>query len=497
MKILFLNPPFMGEHGKFSREQRSPAITKSGTFYYPMWLCYAAGLLEKNGFEIKLIDAPAKKIELEEALSAAKDFSPALTVIDTSTPSIFNDVAVASKIKEITGSFILLVGTHPSALPEETLNINESIDTVAIREYENTVLELSLLIESGKISKEGLSSIDGLSFRWNGAIFHNKDRKFLEDLDSLPFVSEIYKKHLDYKNYFYAHSRYPIVTLITGRGCPYHCVYCLYPQTFSGHKLRYRSIKDIVDEIAYCLKTFPDLKEIMFEDDTLTVNKKRAIEFAEEILRRGLRFQWSANSRADVDLETMRILKKAGARLFCVGVESGDQGVLDSMKKRLTVPQIKKFFCNAKKAGILIHGCFLVGNPGETKETLKKTLDLALELNPDTAQFFPIMIYPGTEAYKWAVENNFLTTHNFKEWLTPEGLHNCVVSKPGLSHYELVDFCDMARQQFYMRPAYIFKKIIQGFSDIHEMKRLIKGASVFTKYLMHGSLKEAPSKKCH
>lgn len=496
MKVLFLNPPFMGEHGKFSREQRSPAVTKSGTFYYPMWLCYAAGLAEKNGFEIKVIDAPAKRMGIEDVIKDAKEFAPALTVVDTSTPSIFNDVNVAVRIKELTGGFIVLAGTHPSALPEETLKINESIDAVARREYEQTVIELALLIKNGKLSKEGLSSIDGISFRWDGNIFHNKDRRFLEDLDSLPFVSAVYKKHIDYKNYFYAHSRHPIITLITGRGCPYHCVYCLYPQTFNGHKLRYRSIKSIVDEIEYCLENFPDLKEIMFEDDTLTVNKKRSIEFAEEILRRGLKFQWSANSRADVDMETMKILKKAGARLFCVGIESGDQGVLDAMKKRLTVPIIKEFFNDAKKTGILIHGCFLVGNPGETKETLEKTLNLAIELNPDTAQFFPIMIYPGTEAYNWALENNFLVTRNFNEWLTPDGLHNCVVSRPWLSNYELVEFCDRARQKFYTRPAYIVKKFIQGLSDMQEMKRLLKGASIFSRYLIRGSFGKGSEKRC-
>ena len=496
MKVLFLNPPFMGEYGKFSREQRSPAVTKSGTFYYPMWLCYAAGLVEKNGFDVKVIDAPAKRMGIEDVIKDAKEFAPALTVVDTSTPSIFNDVNVAVRIKELTGSFIVLVGTHPSALPDETLKINDLIDAVARREYEHTILELALLINSGRLGKEGLCSIDGISFRWKGEIFHNKDRKFMEELNSLPFVSEVYKNHLNYRDYFYAHSRYPIITLITGRGCPYHCVYCLYPQTFNGHKLRNRSIKNIVDEIEYCLKNFPDLKEIMFEDDTLTVNKKRAVEFAEEILRRGLKFQWSANSRADVDLETMKLLRKAGARLFCVGIESGDQGVLDLMKKRLAVPQIREFFGNAKKAGILIHGCFLVGNPGETKETLNKTLDLALELNPDTAQFFPVMVYPGTEAYNWAAENNFLTTRDFNEWLTADGLHNCVVSRPGLTNYDLVEFCDRARRRFYMRPAYILKKIIQGFSDIHEMKRLIKGASVFIKYLMRGSFKEEPAKRC-
>lgn len=484
MKILLLNPPFLP---RFSRGQRSPAVTKSGTLYYPMWLCYAAGLLEKSGFEVKVLDAVAKCITHEEVFKIARDFSPSVTVVDTSTPSIFNDVDAAAKIKDITGSFIVLVGTHPSALPEETLRINESIDAVARREYEYTVLEIASLISGGKVTRAGLEAIDGISFRWDGNIFHNKDREFFEDLDSLPFVSEIYKKYLDYRDYFYAHSRYPIVTLITGRGCPYHCVYCLYPQTFNGHKLRARSVKNVVDEIEFCLKSFSGLKEIMFEDDTFTLNKNRLMEFADEILKRKLKFKWSANSRADIDLETMKILKKIGARLFCVGIESGDQTVLDSMKKRLTVAQINNFFLDAKKIGILIHGCFLVGNPGETKETLDKTLKLALKLKPDTVQFFPIMIYPGTEAYRWATENDYLTTNNFNEWLTPEGLHNCVISRPGLSNYELVKFCDMARQRFYTRPSYIAKKFLQGIFAFQEMKRLAKGGVILSRHIMQGT----------
>jgi len=476
----------MGQYGKFSREQRSPAVTKSGTFYYPMWLCYAAGLLEKNGFEVRIIDAPAKQTGIDEVLSSAKEFGPALTIVDTSTPSIYNDAAVAVKIMELTKSFIVLVGTHPSAMPEETLRIDPSIDAVARREYEYTVLELALLLKKDLSDRNGLQAIDGLSFRNGDEFIHNKERAFLEDVDSLPFVSEVYKNHLDYRDYFYAHSRHPIVTLITGRGCPHHCVYCLYPQTFNGHKLRNRSIKNVVDEIEYCLKNFPDLKEVMFEDDTLTVNKKRAMEFAEEILRRGLKFQWSANSRADVVLETMQMLKKAGARLFCVGIESGDQKVLDAMKKRLTVPRIREFFIDAKKTGILIHGCFLVGNPGETKETLQKTLDLALELSPDTAQFFPIMIYPGTEAYKWATENKYLTTEDYRDWLSGEGLHNCVISRPGLTNFELVEFCDRARQKFYTRPSYIMKKVMQGLANPHELKRLSKGALTLSKHIFRG-----------
>jgi radical SAM superfamily enzyme YgiQ (UPF0313 family) len=369
--------------------------------------------------------------------------------------------------------------------------INGLIDAVARREYEYTILDLALFMDNGKINKDRLNSVDGISFRMDNKVFHNKGRAFAEDLDALPFVSEVYKKHLNYKDYFYAHSRYPIITLITGRGCPHHCVYCLYPQTFNGHKLRYRSIKNVIDEIEYCLKNFPDLKEIMFEDDTFTVNKKRAIEFADEVLKRGLKFKWSANSRADMDLETMKILKKAGARLFCVGIESGEQKVLDSMKKRLTVEKINKFFEDAKTAGILIHGCFLVGNPGETKETLEKTFRFALELKPDTAQFFPIMVYPGTEAYAWAKENGYLITEDFREWLTSDGLHNCVVSRPGLSNCELVEFCDRARRQFYTRPSYIARKFIHGLFDFQEMKRLAKGAVTLSRHIIQrASLKD-------
>lgn len=480
----------MAEHGKFSREQRSPAVTKSGTFYYPMWLCYAAGLLEDRGFEVKVLDAPAKKMDIRNVLAEAENFSPSLTVVDTSTPSIYSDVDVAVRVKQITGSFIVLVGTHPSALPDETLKIHTLIDAVVRREYEYTILELAALLKDEKQTKNELESVKGISFRLHGDISHNDDRELSPDLDSLPFVSSVYRRHLDYNDYFYAHSQYPIVTLITGRGCPHKCVYCLYPQTFNGHRLRYRSIKNVVDEIEYCLKVFPDLKEIMFEDDTLTVNKKRAMEFAREIIKRGLRFEWSANSRADIDLETMQLLKKAGARLFCVGIESGDQKVLDTMKKGITVSRIRQFFKDAKKAGILIHGCFLVGNPDETRATLEKTLQFALELNPDTAQFFPIMIYPGTEAYKWAQKNHYLTTEDFRKWLSPEGLHNCVLSRPGLSNDDLVEFCDKARKKFYTRPSYIAKKLLQGLSNPHELKRLSKGALTLSRHIFRSTSME-------
>ena len=480
MKILMLNPPF---HPNFSRTSRSPAVSKGGTLYYPIWLAYSTGVLEKEGFDVKLIDAPADDLSLENVLKTIKDFKPELIVIDTSTPSIINDVKIADSIKENYNCFLTLVGTHVSALPDEAMGMSENIDAIARHEYDYTIRELAKALENGT----ELEHIDGLTFRKNGEIIHNPDHELIKNLDELPFVSEIYKRHLRVENYFYAANLYPEITIVSGRGCPYRCVYCVLPQVMNGHQYRVRSIENVVDEMEYIKSEFPQVKEIFFEDDTMTVNRKRTQRLCDEIIKRGLKMTWSANSRADIDLETLKKMKAAGCRLLCVGFESGDQTVLDNIGKRLTIEQIKEFSANAKKAGIMVHGCFLVGNPGETKETLQKTLQLAKKINPDTAQFFPIMVYPGTRAYEWAKENGYLTTEDYSEWLTDDGLHNCVVSRPGLTKEELVQFCDDARREYYLRPGYMTFKLGQTIKHPKEAQRTLKSAKTFVKYLFRKS----------
>lgn len=485
MDVLLINPPFMQELGKFSREQRSPAITKSGTFYYPMWLAYATGWLEKNRLDCRLIDAPADGQDAASLRSLAKKAQPRLIVVDTSTPSIHSDAAFAASLKQVCPqAFVILVGPHVSALPEQSLQLEAGVDAVALDEYENTLWELWQALQK---KRPALGRIAGIAWRKGKKTVVNKRRAAETDLDKFPFVSQVYHEHLNHRNYFYSHSRYPIVTIVSGRGCPYHCYYCVYPQTFGGHKLRTRSIDSVLDEIEYILHTFPDVKEIMFEDDTLTVNRKWAQQFARRILERGLRFQWSANSRADVDLETMRLLKAAGARLFCVGVESGVQDILDSMKKNLKLEQVEQFFRDTKKAGIKVHGCFIVGNRGETPQTLEQTLRFAKKLNPNTAQFFPLMVYPGTEAYDWALQNKFLRETDFRRWLTPEGMHNTLIDTDQLSGVQLVDFCDRARRSFYLRPRYMLSRIWEGITNPQEFKRLFKGFLYLIRHLFKRS----------
>jgi radical SAM superfamily enzyme YgiQ (UPF0313 family) len=280
------------------------------------------------------------------------------------------------------------------------------------------------------------------------------------------------------------------VVIVTGRGCPFHCTYCVYPQTLQGHKYRKRSINNIVEEFLFIKNNFPEVKEIMVEDDTLTVDKERCRELSLALVDAGAtEIPWSANSRPDVDLETMRLMKKANCRLFCVGFESGDQKILDNIKKATKLTVISTFRNDARKAGILIHGCFMVGNKGENKETLKKTLEMAKRLNPDTAQFYPIMVYPGTEAYEYFDKRGWITTKNYRKWITEDGLHSSVVSNPDLTYEELVAYCDSARRIFYLRPTYIISKIFQIFTHPGEAKRIFKGFFTLLKYLFVPSLK--------
>lgn len=481
MKILFLNPPFLP---KFSREQRSPAVTKSGTIYYPMWLSYAAGAAIQAGHEVTLVDAPADgRWRLERVVedAAAREFE--LAVIAASTPSVANDARVARLLKEsCSGLRVVLVGPHVSVLAERTLAEYPWLDGVLRGEYEGTVLELAEALAEGV----NPGTAPGVTWRLDGGVTAGPDRE-AEDPDRWPFVSETYARFLDVHNYFYAHSLYPIVTILSARGCPNYCIYCVYPQTFSGHSYRPRAVSAVVEELRFIKRTWPDVREVMFEDDTFSVERERTRRLCAAIAEADLGLKWSANARCDLDLETLKLMKRAGCRLLCVGVESGSDEMLRSMNKRIDRARVERFFGDAAKAGIMIHGCFMVGNPGETRRTMEETLAFAKELRPDTAQFFPVMAYPGTALYRWAEERGFLRADSFADWLTPEGQHNCVIDRPDLPASELVAFCDRARREFYLSFGYLARKFAQVLTRPAELKRTWRSGRRFLRHLIGGT----------
>jgi anaerobic magnesium-protoporphyrin IX monomethyl ester cyclase len=499
MRVLFLNPPF---HPRFSREQRSPAVTKSGTLYYPKWLATAAGVAIRYGHYTDLIDAPATNISVKAIIDKIEAEDIQAVVCDTSTPSILNDVTVIESLKNYRPSLrILLVGRHVSALPQETLALSASLEAIAVREYEYTVRDWLEALGCGA----DLGSVDGLVWRRSptGEIVVNKSRDPIINLDELPFATEVYKRFLNISDYFYGHSLWPLAVFDTSRGCPYQCTFCVYPQTFSGHVMRYRSKENVADEFEYVARELPQVKTIMLEDDTFIVNKQRTLEVAQELIKRGNKLPFDANCRADIrlDSEFLYTLHKAGARLFCVGFESGDLDVILGMHKTNNPSAASNYHANAKlfvracqKAGIMIHGCFMVGNLNETQSSMERTLAFAKQLRPDTAQFFPIMVYPGTEAYQEAKSRGFIQTNDWSKWVTQEGLHNSVINLPGITHEELMAFCDKARCRFYLSPSYITYKIGQSLRDRREFQRNSKGFLAFSKYILRSRFQA--SKHC-
>lgn len=477
MKILMLNAPFIP---KYSRSSRSPAVTKGGTIYYPLWLSYATGVLEKAGHEVKLIDAPAVPLSEEQVLKIAKEFSPEICVLDTSTASIHNDVLVLEKIKKEASCFSVLVGPHASALPKETMEMSSAIDAVCVQEYDYTLRELAE--ELGR-KNPALEKIKGIVFREKNKIIQNRAREKILNLDELPFVSKVYKKHLNYRNYFYSANRFPEITIVTGRGCPFNCKFCNWTQNLQTGGYRKRSIANVIEELKFIKKNFPDVKEIFLEDDTFTADAKRVEEFCSAKISAGIKTLWSCNARADVPLETLKLMKKAGCRLLCVGFESGSQAILNEVRKGIKTATMFEFMKNARSAEILVHGCFMIGNPGENSETIRATIELAKKLNPDTAQFFPIMVYPGTATYDYYREKGFLATEDFSKWVDSRGWHNCIVSMPHLSNVQIVEACNRARKEFYLRAGYVASKVLQVIKQPEEFPRLFKAGRTFFKYL--------------
>ena len=403
-------------------------------------------------------------------------------VISTSTPSIYSDIAFAEKIKEqYPNAVFLLVGTHPSALPEETLNISDKIDAVARKEFDYIVRDMARALRDG----QGIEGVQGITYRKDGKIVANPDMPYITDLDEIPFAAKFIKEHLNERDYFFAAASYPEIQLFTGRGCMAHCNFCVYPQTMHGHAYRLRSPENVVAEFQYIADNFPDVKEVVIEDDTFTAKKERVLEICKLLIERGLhkRLKWLCNARVNLDYETMKAMKAAGCHLIIPGIESGSQQILNNIKKGTTLKLIEDYIANAKKAGLMVHACYMVGNNGETKETMEETFRLALRLNTDTAQFYPLLPFPGTEAYGWAKINGYIKG-GYADYVKEDGTINCVLELPNITSQEMVDFCDNARKRYYFRPRYIAHRLWVGLRNPDDLKRSLKAFSSIKKFLL-------------
>jgi radical SAM superfamily enzyme YgiQ (UPF0313 family) len=482
MRILLVNPPFKF---KLSRASRWPEFTKSGTLYYPIWLAYAAGVLMKKGHNVLLLDALAKGWNFEETIIKIKEFKPDLLAVDSSTPSIHNDIQFIDEVKKhLPNVKVVLVGTHPSVLPEETFAMSTSIDFIARHEYDYTLRDLATSLEN----KKDLRKVLGLSYREFGHVYSNPDRPLIENLDELQFVSQVYKKFLNISDYRYALARHPMIQIMSSRGCPNMCTFCSLPQTFMGRKFRARTPENFVDEIEWITKNLPEIKEIFIEDDTFTVDKQRILRICDLIDERNLNIVWSVNARADIPFDVLKRMKETGCRMLIVGYESGSDEVLKNIKKGMTIKLAERFTRNAKRAGLKIFGCFMIGLPGDTKETIKQTFQFAKKLNPDMVFFQQAVPFPGTEFYEWVKSNGFLTSNKWSDWLDDQGRLTYLVSYPNLSNNEIRELRDRLMIKFYASPKWIIQAMYHNLNP-SEMARLAVAAKDYTTYLA-GSVKK-------
>ena len=477
MKTLFLSPPsFDGfDGGAGSRYQARREIR---SFWYPTWLAQPAALVPNS----KLLDCPPHDIDVAQCLATARDFDH--VIIHTSTPSLKNDAKVAEAIKSQKPSTTIgFVGAHAAVLPAETLKASPAIDWVGRKEFDYTCKEVA----------EGrpLGEVKGLSYRQDGKVVHNPERELIADMDALPWVTDVYKRDLTVEKYSIGYLREPYLSLYTGRGCPAQCIFCLWPQTIGGHRYRVRSADNVAAEMAHAKKLFPQVEEFFFDDDTFTANLPRARDIAKRLKPLGL--TWSCNSRANVNYETLKLLKDCGLRLLLVGYESGNQSILERVKKGVTIPEAKQFTQHCRDLGLTIHGTFILGLPNETKETIEETIRFAIELDVFSIQVSLAAPYPGTELYELARQNGWFSKRDKTDIVHDDGIQQSALEYPGLSKEEIFEAVEKFYHRFYFRPRPILRIIKTMLQDKDVCVRRLREGYEFFRFMAQRKKDMAPA----
>jgi hopanoid biosynthesis associated radical SAM protein HpnJ len=409
----------------------------------------------------KVVDAPPHKVSLPQTVAMGNDFE--LLVLFTSSPGFDIDVKMAEMMKDTNPKLkVAFVGPPVTIEPEKSLRASKAIDFVVKREFDYQIADYA----KGK----PLEELPGVSYWKNGEIVHNPEGGVIENLDELPWVTKVYKRDLDFRRYNVPFLLNPFVSFYTTRGCPAMCTFCLWPQTHSGHRWRTRSADDVANECRYALENFPGMKEIFFDDDTFNYKKERTLELCKKL--KPLNFTWSCTSRVTTDYETLKAMKDAGCRLMIVGYESGEEKILRNIKKGATIEMARRFTADAHKLGLVIHGDFIVGLPGETRESLRKSIEFAKQLDVETIQVSLGHAFPGTEFYDHAQKNGLVTIAG----MTDEAGHQLPnVVYPGFDKGELVEWVERFYSEYYFRPKAAFRVVKKAIQN-NDIPRLYKEA---------------------
>ncbi len=464
LRTLFLHPPSYDgfDGGAGSRYQARREIR---SFWYPTWLAQPAALVPGS----RLVDAPPDGLTLDDLRPLARRYD--LCVIHTSTPSFPSDARVAEALKAENPTLTIgMVGAAVAVAPEASLKAAPALGFVARSEFDFTIQEVA--------QGRSFARIPGLTYRVNGHVKHTPDRPVLEDMDALPFVTPVYKRDLTVENYAIGYLRHPYVSLYTGRGCRSRCTFCLWPQTVGGHRYRTRSPEHVAEEMALAARLFPQVKEFFFDDDTFTDDLARAEAIAGRLGRLGV--TWSVNAKANVPYATLKVLRHNGLRLLLVGYESGNQRILNHVRKGVRLDVARRFTRDAKALGITIHGTFILGLPGETRETIEETIRFAREIDPHTIQVSLAAPYPGTALYEEARRNDWLEDETLVDGT---GLQQSALGYPHLSRTEIFQSMDLFYRRFYFRPRKIISLSAEMLGDRQAMRRRLREGRDFLRFL--------------
>ena len=464
-KTLFVNPPsWQGFDGGAGSRYQAKREIKS--FWYPTWLAQPAALIEGS----RVVDAPPDDLSVADVLRIARDYE--VVIIHTSAPTLRGDAKLAEALKSQNADVqVGLVGAQAAVLPDETLAASDAIDWVGRKEFDFTCRDVAAGLP--------LADIDGLSFRHDGKVIHNAERAMIQNFDELPSVMDVYARDLTIENYFIGYLRHPYVSHYTGRGCPAQCSFCLWPQTVGGNKYRARSPENVAREMAHAQRLFPQVKEFFFDDDTFTAYQPRAREIAKHLGKLGL--MWSCNARANVNRETLETMRDNGLRLLLVGYESGNQGILDNIKKGVRLEEAREFTKNCRDLGITIHGTFIVGLPGETPATIRETIEFAKQLDVFSIQVSLAAPYPGTELYRQAKENGWFADD--AHLVDDHGQQLAALEYEGLSREEIFRSVERFYKAYYFRPRPIARMLGEMLRDFGVMKRRLREGAEFFKFL--------------
>jgi radical SAM superfamily enzyme YgiQ (UPF0313 family) len=461
MHVLIINPPWPGK-GYGTRSQNRIIKHRSDKYLqYPIFLAYSAAQLKAGGHTVAYIDAVIQDLDMPATLDRARRVAPDAIFMETTTPSIEADYRSLEQLKAATGARILVGGPHATYFHTRVLEECAAIDVVIRHEFDTKIATVVSHLDD-------LSGVPGITYRDGHEIVDNGDGEVARDLDAVPFPD---REIIPWQWYLEAwYSRRPFMNMMTARGCPYHCAFCLWPQSMYGHKQRFRSIANVINELKVLVERY-GLREVNIDDGTFTTNKKRVLEFCRRLQEEKLKLVWTCNGRVDnLDDELLKAMKAAGCKMIRLGVESGSQDVLDKIKKGLTLRQIEDGVRLVKKHGIQALGGFMFGFPYDSRASIEATIQFAKKLSPDQVQFSINMCYPGTSLYEYAKDHDLLLAGSFKEF---DMTYGPVVKTLDMGRADLEHILARAYKEFYFRPKFILQTLM-NLKDIDEFKRALR-----------------------